>query len=152
MTLKRPSVDEYFMEMAHLVKKRSTCLRRQVGAVLVRDKRVISTGYNGAPRGQAHCDETGCQREEKGIKSGVAHELCRGVHAEQNAIIQAAEFGVSTAGSVLYCTAHPCVLCAKMIINAGISEIVYDSDYVDDLAKRMLGDSDMPVRQFTNNK
>jgi dCMP deaminase len=103
----RPSYDEYFMEMAYVVAKRSTCLRRKVGAILVKEKHILSTGYNGAPKGFRHCSETGCLREDQNIPSGERHELCRGLHAEQNAIIQAAVFGVSIKGSVLYCTTPP---------------------------------------------
>ncbi|RLF35737.1 MAG: cytidine deaminase, partial [Thermoplasmata archaeon] len=109
----RPSYDEYFMEMAHVVAKRSTCLRRKVGAILVKDKHILSTGYNGAPKGLKHCSEVGCLREKLRVPSGQRHELCRGLHAEQNAIIQAAVFGVSIEGSTLYCTNAPCVVCAK---------------------------------------
>jgi len=116
----RPSYDEYFMEMAHLVAKRSTCLRRNVGAILVKDKHILSTGYNGAPKGLEHCSEVGCLRKELGIPSGERHEICRGLHAEQNAIIQAAVFGISIKNSVLYCTNTPCVVCANMLINADV--------------------------------
>ena len=100
----RPSYDEYFMEMAHVVKKRSTCIRRSVGAILVKDKHILSTGYNGAPKGHKHCSEVGCLRELRNVPSGERHEICRGLHAEQNAIIQAAVFGISIVDSVLYCT------------------------------------------------
>ncbi|PNX46595.1 MAG: cytidine deaminase, partial [Thermoplasmata archaeon M11B2D] len=133
----RPSYDEYFMEMAHVVAKRSTCLRRKVGAILVKEKHILSTGYNGAPKGLKHCAETGCIRADQNIPSGERHELCRGLHAEQNAIIQAAVFGISIKGSVLYCTNTPCVVCVKMLINAGVTEIIYAGDYPDDLAKLM---------------
>jgi dCMP deaminase len=115
----RPTWEEYFMDITHLVAKRSTCLRRQVGAVLVRDKKILATGYNGAPSGLEHCLEVGCLREKLGIPSGERHELCRGLHAEQNAIIQAAYHGVGIRGATLYCTNHPCIICSKMIINAG---------------------------------
>lgn len=130
----RPSWEEYFLQVADLVASRSTCLRRQVGAVLVRDERIIATGYNGAPRSIAHCLEVGCLREKMGIPSGERYELCRGVHAEQNAIINAAYYGVSTLNAVLYCTNQPCLICARMIINAGITKIVHRGDFVDDLA------------------
>ncbi len=132
----RPSWDEYFMDIASLVSERSTCLRRRVGAILVKDRRILATGYNGAPKGLAHCQERGCLRES--IPSGQRHELCRGVHAEQNAIIQAAVAGVSIAGSTLYCTNQPCVLCAKMLINAGIVKIYFSGDYPDGLAMELL--------------
>jgi len=144
----RPSYDEYFMEMAHVVSKRSTCLRRKVGALLVKDKHILSTGYNGAPKGLAHCAEVGCIRKDKNIPSGERHELCRGLHAEQNAIIQAAVFGVSITGSTLYCTNTPCVVCAKMLINAGVREIVYAGEYPDDLAARMLSESNIKIHRF----
>jgi dCMP deaminase len=144
----RPSYDEYFMEMAHVVSKRSTCLRRKVGAILVKEKHILSTGYNGAPKGMAHCEEVGCLRENLKIPSGERHELCRGLHAEQNAIIQAAVFGTSIKGSVLYCTNVPCVVCVKMLINAGVTEIVYSGDYPDELAKRMLEESGLKIKRF----
>jgi len=134
----RPTWDEYFMEMAHVIASRSTCLRRSVGALLVRDKRILATGYNGAPSGLRHCEEVGCLREKMGIPSGKQLELCRGLHAEQNAIIQGALHGVSLKGSVLYCTTQPCVTCAKMLINAGVRRIVYEGDYDDELALEML--------------
>ncbi len=139
--MKRPSWDEYFMDIATLVASRSTCLRRQVGAVLVKDKRILSTGYNGAPAGVSHCLDSGCLREELGIPSGQRQELCRAVHAEQNAIIQAALHGVSTKGSVLYCTTRPCVLCAKMLINAGVEEIFFKGLYPDELALAVLNEA-----------
>jgi dCMP deaminase len=144
----RPSYDEYFMEMAHVVAKRSTCLRRKVGAILVKEKHILSTGYNGAPKGLRHCSETGCLREEQNIPSGERHELCRGLHAEQNAIIQAAVFGVSIKGSVLYCTNTPCVVCVKMLINAGVTEIIYSGEYPDALAKQMMEESSLKIKRF----
>ncbi|MEA1939841.1 MAG: cytidine/deoxycytidylate deaminase family protein [Candidatus Caldatribacteriota bacterium] len=134
----RPSWDEYFMEITELVSKRSTCLRRKVGAVIVKDKRILTTGYNGAPRGLSHCLEIGCLREKRNIKSGERQELCRGLHAEQNAIVQAALCGVSIAGSTLYCTNQPCITCAKMIINSDIKKIIYKEKYPDRLAREML--------------
>lgn len=121
----RPSWDEYFMDITKRVATRSTCLRRAVGAILVHDKRIIASGYNGGPTGLAHCLDIGCLREKLGIPSGQQHELCRGIHAEQNAIIQAARYGVSIEGATLYCTTQPCTQCTKMLINAGITEIVY---------------------------
>jgi len=147
----RPSYDEYFMEMAHIVAKRSTCMRRKVGAILVKDKHILSTGYNGAPKGLKHCSEVGCLRKKLGIPSGERHEICRGLHAEQNAIIQAAVFGISIKNSVLYCTNTPCVVCAKMLINAGVKEIVYSGEYPDDLAKKMINESKIKIRNFDNN-
>ncbi|AGI47018.1 Deoxycytidylate deaminase [Thermoplasmatales archaeon BRNA1] len=140
------------MDMAQLVATRSTCLRRHVGAVIVRDKHVISTGYNGAPRGITHCEEKGCLRETLNVPSGTRHELCRGVHAEQNAITQAASFGISVDGATIYTTTFPCSLCAKILINAGIREIVYDDGYMDDLAKDLLEESGMKIRYFPADK
>ncbi len=144
----RPSYDEYFMEMAHVVAKRSTCLRRKVGAILVKEKHILSTGYNGAPKGLKHCSETGCLREDQNVPSGERHELCRGLHAEQNAIIQAAVFGVSIKGSVLYCTSTPCVVCVKMLINSGVTEIIYAGDYPDDLAKQKMSESTLKIKRY----
>jgi len=146
--MERPDNDTYFMRMAELVATRSTCLRRNVGAVVVKEKRVLTTGYNGAPKGLRHCAEVGCVRLENHIQSGTRHELCRGVHAEQNAVIQAAYFGVSIKGSTIYTTAFPCVMCAKILVNAGVSEIVYKDDYVDDLSKKVLDESGVTVRQY----
>ena len=146
--MQRPSNDEYFMNMALLVSSRSTCMRRRVGAVIVKDKRVLSTGYNGSPKGTRHCEELGCIREQMNIPSGTRHELCRGVHAEQNAVVQAAYFGVSVKGATIYTTTYPCSMCAKILINAGISEIVYDEGYVDDLSKQILSETDVVIREF----
>ena len=138
----RASWDQYFMEIAEIVKTRSTCLRRQVGAVIVKDKRIITTGYNGAPSGTHHCTDVGtCQRIELNVPSGERHELCRALHAEQNAIIQAANIGVSTEGATLYVTLQPCVICAKMSINAGIKKIVYKGAYPDPLSLDMLSEA-----------
>ena len=119
----RPSWDQYFMDIVELVSLRSTCLRRKVGAVLIKDKRILTTGYNGVPTGIRHCSEVGCLRDRMGVPSGERHELCRGLHAEQNAIIQAALHGVSIKGATLYCTNHPCIICAKMIINSVITTV-----------------------------
>ena len=126
------------MNITTLVAQRSTCTRRAVGAIIVKDKRILSTGYNGAPTGIRHCLEVGCLRESLQVPSGERHELCRGIHAEQNAIIQAAYHGVSVKNAVLYCTNQPCAICAKMIINAGIKKIYYQSGYTDALAQEML--------------
>jgi len=134
----RPSWNEYFLEVADLVATRSTCLRRQVGAVLVKDKRIISTGYNGAPRKLKHCSEVGCIRQENDIPSGQRYELCRGVHAEQNAIINAAYYGISTQDTVMYCTNQPCIICARMIINAGIIKVVHRGNFKDYIALELL--------------
>lgn len=136
--MSRPSWSEYFMAITRMVAKRSTCLRRQVGAVLVKDKRMLATGYNGAPASLRHCEEAGCLRQDGFVPSGERHELCRGLHAEQNAIIQAAYHGISISGSTLYCTNKPCVICSKMIINAGIKKIIYEEGYNDALADQML--------------
>lgn len=144
----RPSWDEYFMDITKRVATRSTCLRRAVGAILVHDKRIIASGYNGGPTGLAHCLDIGCLRERLGIPSGQQHELCRGIHAEQNAIIQAARYGVSIEGATLYCTTQPCTQCTKMLINAGITEIVYAEGYPDDLACGLLDESGIVVRRF----
>jgi len=148
MTMTRPSWDEYFMEIAHLVKKRATCLRRQVGAVLVKDKNILATGYNGTPSGIEHCLDRGCLREQMGIPSGERHEICRGLHAEQNAIIQAAKHGTNIDGATLYCTNQPCSICAKMIINAGVKHIIFQDGYPDKLAEEMLGESGLKITHY----
>jgi dCMP deaminase len=135
------------MEMARVVSRRSTCLRRSVGALLVRDKRILTTGYNGAPAGLPHCEQVGCRREQLGIPSGERQELCRALHAEQNAIIQAALHGVNTRGSVLYCTTQPCVTCAKMLINAGVVRVVYEGAYADEMAVEMLREAGVELVQ-----
>lgn len=150
-SMERPDNDTYFMRMAELVSSRSTCLRRAVGAVIVKDKRVLTTGYNGSPRGLKHCEEMGCVRDELNIPSGTRHELCRGVHAEQNAVIQAAYFGVSINGSTLYCTTFPCSMCAKILINAGISEIVYRIDYEDTLSKSLFKEAGVVMRSWSED-
>lgn len=132
---------EYFMSIAHLVAERSTCLRRAVGAVAVKDKRILATGYNGAPAGTPHCLEAGCLREQLRIPSGERHELCRGLHAEQNVIIQAAIHGISLVGAEVYCTTQPCLICSKMLINCGITVIRYAVAYPDELAVRILAEA-----------
>ncbi|RQD70748.1 MAG: cytidine deaminase [Tindallia sp. MSAO_Bac2] len=144
----RPDWDSYFMEMASVAKKRSTCLRRQVGAVLVKNHQILTSGYNGAPAGLSHCDETGCLRDELQVPSGERHEICRGLHAEQNAIIQAAQHGISVGGSTMYITHHPCVICAKMMINAGISTVIFSGDYPDELSKKMLEDAGIKMKHW----
>ncbi|MFC1884730.1 cytidine/deoxycytidylate deaminase family protein [Thermodesulfobacteriota bacterium] len=144
----RPSWPQYFMKITKEVATRSTCLRRHVGAILVKDKRILATGYNGAPAGLRHCSEVGCLREDISIPSGQRHELCRGLHAEQNAIIQAAYHGISIAGSILYCTNKPCVICSKMIINAGIYGIVFVDGYDDKLADEMLDEAGVKIERF----
>jgi len=145
---RRPSWDEYFLQLARQAATRSTCLRRQVGAVLVRDRRVLATGYNGAPRGVRHCLEVGCLRDQLGIPSGERHELCRAIHAEQNAIIQAAVHGVAVDGATLYCTHQPCILCAKVLINAGIREIVYAEGYPDEFSQQMFAEAGVTLVQM----
>ncbi len=145
----RPSWDAYFMDITFLVAKRSTCLRRAVGALVVKNKRILSTGYNGAPTGIKHCSEAGCLREELNVASGEKHELCRGIHAEQNAIIQAAFHGVGIKGATLFCTNLPCSICAKMIINAGIKKICYHSGYADAISKEMLDAAGLEVEKFS---
>ena len=144
-TTKRPSWDEYFINIAKLVATRSTCLRRKVGAVIVKDKQVLTTGYNGAPTGITHCDKVGCLREELGVPSGQRHEICRALHAEQNAFLQAAKHGVNLSGSTLYVTIQPCSICAKMIINAGIKKVVIAGSYPDEFALGFLKDASIEM-------
>jgi dCMP deaminase len=142
----RPDWDHYFFQITRLVATRSTCLRRNVGAVIVKEKRILATGYNGAPSGLPHCLDVGCLREELKIPSGERQEICRGIHAEQNALVQAAKFGISVNGSMIYVTHHPCVVCAKLLINAGIKEICYLEDYPDELAKSLLKEAGIRLR------
>lgn len=149
MVCNRLSWDEYFMQITDVVAKRSTCLRRQVGAIIVKDKQIISTGYNGAPRGLAHCLDIGCLRDRLGIPSGQRHEICRGLHAEQNAIVQAAYHGVSIEGGTVYCTHQPCFICAKMIINAGLVRVVYSNGYPDELASSILREANVELVALT---
>lgn len=150
----RPTFDEVFMEIAYTWAKRSTCLRRSVGAVIAKNKQQLTAGYNGAPTGVPHCAELGgCLREKLGIPSGQRHEICRGTHAEQNAITQAAKFGINIEGSTLYCNTFPCVICTKMILNAGIKTVVYDSDYDDPLSKEILGQqTGLELRRYEGRK
>jgi dCMP deaminase len=152
MEIERPSWDEYFMDITCLVAKRATCLRRAVGAVVVRDRRLLSTGYNGAPSNVRHCAEVGCLRQQLNVPSGERHELCRGIHAEQNAIIQAAYHGVSIKGATLFCTNLPCSICAKMIINAGIVRIVYQSGYADLISSEMLAEAGVELVQLSSRQ
>ena len=147
----RPSWETYFMDITALVAKRTTCLRRAVGAIIVKDKRILSTGYNGAPSHIRHCREVGCLREQQNVPSGQRHELCRGIHAEQNAIIQAAYYGVSIKGAILYCTTQPCSICAKMIINAGLKAIIYASGYADPMAIEMLEEAGIALNRFNGD-
>lgn len=125
----RPSWDEYFMEIVGLIKTRSTCIKRQVGALIVKDRRILATGYNGAPTGCRHCTELGCIRDEPGVHPEEYGERCRGIHAPQNALVQAAYSGTSVKDGILYVTHQPCILCAKMAINAGLKKIVYTGEY-----------------------
>ena len=138
----------YYLDIAQTVSERGTCLRRNFGAIIVKNDQIISTGYNGAPTGLRHCFETGCLRQQLNVPSGQNHELCRALHAEQNALIQAARYGISVEGATLYVNTQPCVLCAKMIINAGIVEVVYQNPYPDELAMSMLEESGMRIRVF----
>ncbi len=147
--MERPSWEEYFMEIAHLVARRSTCLRRQVGAVMVKGKNILATGYNGTPSGITHCEQVGCLRQQLKVPSGERHELCRGLHAEQNAIIQAAKHGINIADATLYCTNSPCIICSKMLINAGVQRIIYQEGYPDLLSMEMLAESGVEVLEFS---
>lgn len=146
--LARPRWDEYFMKITEVVGLRSTCLRRQVGAIVVKNKQIVATGYNGAPKGILHCEETGCLREQLKVPSGQRHELCRGLHAEQNVIIQAALHGTSIDGGTLYCTYMPCVICTKMLINAGIKKLVFKGFYPDDMSMQFLKESGIEVHLY----
>lgn len=148
--LQRPSWDQYFIDIARLVSKRSTCLRRKVGAIIVKDRRILATGYNGTPSKIKHCSETSCIREKLRIPSGERHELCRGLHAEQNVLLQAALYGISVKNSVLYCTNQPCVICAKMLINAGIDEVVISDGYPDKMARDFLKEAKIKIRILKN--
>jgi len=149
---KRPNWHTYFMNMAKLASTRSTCLRRKVGAIIVKNNQIISTGYNGSPKRISHCADTGCLREKLNIPSGERHELCRGVHAEQNAVIQAAIYGISLQGASVYCTNQPCVICSKMIINAEISNIYIEEEYPDQLAQEMLQEAGIEMYKITDNQ
>ncbi len=150
--MKRPSWDKYFMDITRLVATRSTCLRRQVGALLVKERNILATGYNGVPSGITHCDAGGCLRERLNVPSGERHELCRGLHAEQNAIIQAARHGININGATLYCTTMPCIICSKMIINAGVNRVVYAEGYADELAREMIAEAAIEVVHFINDE
>ena len=147
--MERPSWEEYFMEIACLVARRSTCLRRRVGAVMVKGKNILATGYNGTPSGITHCEQVGCLRQQLNVPSGERHELCRGLHAEQNAIIQAAKHGINIADATLYCTNSPCIICSKMLINAGVQRIIYQEGYPDLLSMEMLAESGVEVLEFS---
>lgn len=149
--MSRPNWDQYFMEIARVIAQRSTCMRRQVGAVIIRDNRILTTGYNGAPAKLKHCLEIGCIREKMQVPSGQRHELCRAIHAEQNALIQAAVHGVSIDNSTIYITAQPCVLCAKMIVNAGIKKVVFVGEYPDQLAKDILAEAGVEMLRMASS-
>jgi dCMP deaminase len=140
------------MTLAMMTSMRSTCLRRQVGAVIVRDRQVVSTGYNGSPKGTAHCLEIGCLRESLGIPSGERHEMCRGSHAEGNAIAQAARMGIATDGATLYCTDEPCSFCTKSILHAGVARVVYMRPYPDNLAAELRKETDVVFEPFPKEK
>jgi len=142
----RPNWDEYFLQIASTVAGRSTCLRRRVGALIVKERRILATGYNGTPKNIRHCLEVGCLRQKLAVPSGERHELCRGLHAEQNAIIQAALYGTPVKGSVMYVTNHPCIICAKMMINAGVSEVIIADAYPDEKAKEFFKEAGIRVR------
>jgi dCMP deaminase len=141
---------EYFLNITRLVAERSTCRRRKVGALAVRDRRILATGYNGAPRGLRDCLELGCLREKLGIPSGQRHELCRGLHAEQNVIIQAAVHGVSLEGAEIYCTHQPCLICAKMLINCGVRAVHYASAYPDAMSEEMFAEAGVSLSSFAS--
>ena len=144
----RLSWDDYFIQLAYLVSKRSTCTRRSVGAIAIKDNRILATGYNGAPSGVPHCSTVGCMRTEMNIPSGQRHEICRAVHAEQNLIIQAAKHGVSLCGADIYCTTKPCFICAKMLMNCGVRTVYYVAGYPDKLTDEMVGHSQMRLVQI----
>jgi len=144
----RPSWDDYFMSMAVLASSRSTCLRRRVGAVIVLDRMLLSTGYNDTPRGLPNCGEGGCPRCAGEVPPGSGHETCLCIHAEQNAIIQAAYHGVAIAGATLYCAPQPCLVCAKMIANVGLVRVVYAGDYPDPAAARLLLDAGVELVHY----
>ena len=146
--MNRPSWDEYFADIATLASRRATCIRRKVGAIIVRDNNILSTGYNGVPSGIEHCTKESCIRNIQNIPSGTQLDICLGLHAEQNAIIQAAKNGVNIKDSIMYCTTFPCLTCAKMIINCGISEVVYKVDYDDNVSKQILKDANVKTRKL----
>ncbi len=148
MHMERPSWEGYFMSVALLISQRSTCLRRNVGALLVKDKRILCTGYNGVPQGITHCKEAGCIREKLKVPSGERHELCRGLHAEQNTLIQAARHGVSVIGADLYCTDMPCIICIKMLLNADIKNIYHLRSYSDPLSMEMMKEARINIKQI----
>lgn len=144
----RPDWHTYFMEFARLAQSRSVCMRRKVGAVIVRDRMIMATGYNGVPKGVSHCDVVGCLRDQLNVPSGQRHELCRGLHAEQNAIIQAAFHGVKIRNGDMYCTFRPCLICVKMIINAGIRRVFFLADYADEMTEAMAAEAGLELIQL----
>jgi len=146
--MERPGWDRYFMDITRVVANRSTCLRRRVGAVLVKDRRILASGYNGAPAGLKHCLDIGCLRERLGVPSGERHELCRGLHAEQNAVIQAAVHGIAIKGAACYVTHQPCLLCAKIMINAGVGKVVFQGDYPDPSAQEIFGEAGVELVRY----
>ena len=147
----RPSWDQYFMDITAVVARRSTCLRRQVGAIIVKDKRILTTGYNGAPAGLRHCMETGCLRDQMDVPSGERHELCRALHAEQNAVIQAAVHGIAIKGASCYVTHQPCLLCAKILINAGIEKVIFQGEYPDPMAQQFFNEAGVETVRAMDN-
>lgn len=149
---KRPDWDEYFVRIMSVVRERATCMKRKVGALIVKDHRILASGYNGAPAGLQHCEQTGCLRKELNVPSGQRHELCRGLHAEQNAIIQAAVHGLAIQGATIYCDFLPCSICTKMIINSGIVRVVFLGYYPDDLAVRMFSETNIVLDLYKLNK
>ncbi len=141
----RISADEYFLKIASVVAERSTCLRHHMGAVAVKDKHILTTGFNGAPAGVKDCLELGCLRNAQNIPSGTRTEICRAIHAEQNVIIQAALHGISLDGCTIYCTHTPCVLCAKMMVNARVKRVVIFTKYADDSFKELFREAGIQV-------
>ena len=144
----RPDINEYFLKIASVVAERSTCLRHHIGAVAVRDKHILSTGYNGAASGLKDCLELGCLRDELNIESGTRHEICRAIHAEQNVIIQAALHGITLSGATVYCTHTPCILCAKMLVNSKIKRFVTFGNYADDAFKKLFQEAGVEFEMY----
>ncbi|HAR61985.1 MAG: cytidine deaminase [Candidatus Margulisiibacteriota bacterium] len=149
---KRPDWDEYFLRIMAVVMQRASCLKRKVGALIVKDNRILASGYNGAPAGIDHCEKVGCLRKELNVPSGQRHELCRGLHAEQNAIVQAAVHGIAIKGATIYCNFLPCIICTKMIINSGIKRVVFTGYYPDDLAVKMFTETDIELDLYQPEK
>ena len=143
---------QYFMNITRLVAERSTCARRKVGAIAVKNKRILATGYNGAPRNMRDCLEVGCLREQLGIPSGQRHELCRGLHAEQNVIVQAAVHGISLEGATIYCTHQPCLICAKLLLNCGITAVHFEEPYPDPMSEAMFAEAGVTLERFVSTK